>query len=143
VSAATISAVLGKVGGLAAHYSDFDTLTGAASFDEIDFELGSAIIDVDHDGQPRGVLTYVEVTDQDRLQVVGVIDEGDWLEQIDEDVFLSGTYEMRGKDVMRDAYIAREAQLLGASLTLEPANLDARPMRSYSGDLRDAGDRRS
>jgi hypothetical protein len=91
VSAATITAVLGKVGGLAAHYSDFDTLTGAASFDEIDLELGPAIIDVDHDGQPRGVLTYVEVTDQDRLQVVGVIDEGDWLEQIDEAVFLSGT----------------------------------------------------
>jgi hypothetical protein len=50
---------------------------------------------------------------------------------------------MRGKDVMRDAYIAREAQLLGASLTLDPANLDARPLRSYRGDLRDAGDRRS
>jgi hypothetical protein len=144
VSAATISATLGRVAGLAAHYSDYDdSLTAAASFDEIDLELGSAIIDTDHDGKPRGQLVYAEVTDQDRLQVVGVIDEGDWLDELDEPVFLSGTYEMRGNNVRQDFYVAREAQLLGASLTLEPANLDARPLRSYRGDLRDAGDRRS
>jgi hypothetical protein len=142
VSAATISATLGRVGGLAAHYSAFDTLTGAASFDEIDLELGSAMIDADHDGKPRGQLVYAEVGEAGQLQVVGVIDEGDWLAELDEPVFLSGTYEMRGNNVKRDFYVAREAQLLGASLTLEPANLDARPLRWYPGDLRSSADRR-
>jgi hypothetical protein len=50
---------------------------------------------------------------------------------------------MRGKDVQQDCYVAREALLLGVSLTLDPANLDAKPLRWRAGDLRDAGVRRS
>jgi hypothetical protein len=142
MSATTISAVLGKLGGIAEQRSAFGTLTGASSFDDVDLQLGSAMIDADHDQQRRGEIVHAELTEHDQLAVVGVLDEGDWLEEIEEPVFLSGTYEMRGKDVMQDFYVAREAQLLGASLTLEPANLDARPLRWYRGDLRSSADRR-
>jgi hypothetical protein len=141
MSAATITATLGKLGGLSVATDSLGELAGASSFDEVDLELGSAMIDADHDQRRRGEIVRAEIGETGQLAVVAVLDEGDWLAEVEEPVYLSGMYEMRGKDVRRDFYVAREAQLLGASLTLSPANLDARPLRWYRGDLRSSADR--
>jgi hypothetical protein len=141
MSATTISAVLGKLGGIAERRSAFGELTGASSFDDVDLELGSAMIDADHDQRRRGEVVHAEIGETGQLAVVGVLDGGDWLAEVEEPVYLSGTYEMRGKNVMQDFCVAREAQVLGVSVTLSSANLDARPLRWYRGDLRSSADR--
>jgi hypothetical protein len=48
MSATTISAVLGKLGGISAHYNAFGELTDAQAFDDLDGELAGTVLDVDH-----------------------------------------------------------------------------------------------
>ena len=55
------------------------------------------------------------------LNLVGVLDDGGWLDRVDEPIYLSGLYEMRGNNLDGTSYIAREAQLLAAALTLSPS----------------------
>jgi hypothetical protein len=138
---ATIAATVARIGGLADHRS-FGRIVEASSFDDLDLELGSAEIDADHDGKQVGEIVHAELSPEGRLAVVGVLDEGDWLAEVEQPLFLSGTWEMRG-DVRHRCYVAREAQLLGVSLTLSPANLDAQPLSWRPGDVRSESDRRS
>jgi hypothetical protein len=48
---------------------------------------------------------------------------------------------MRGNGVRERSYVAREAQMLAASLTFEPASHEARPLRWRPGDIRERVDR--
>jgi hypothetical protein len=74
---ATISAAIARLGGIAARRSTGGRIVGGSSFDDVDLELGSAMIDVDHDERRRGEITYAELDETDRIRVVGVLDEGD------------------------------------------------------------------
>jgi hypothetical protein len=49
VSATTITAVLGKLGGISAQYDAFGELASAQAFDDLDSELGGVALNVDHD----------------------------------------------------------------------------------------------
>jgi hypothetical protein len=139
---ATIAAVVTKLGGLAERRSASGHLVGASSFDDLDLELGSATIDLDHDPERKvGQVIYAELTPDERLAIVGVV-EGLRFDEIEQPVYASGSYEMRG-DVRTRSFVAREAQLLSVGLTFSPANLEARPLRWRPGDIRDSADRMS
>jgi hypothetical protein len=86
-------------------------MIGAHSFRAIDLRLGSSMIDLDHNGEQVGEIVYVEVTWDDRVQLVGVVRSGEVLDAIDAPVYMSGLWEMRGGGE-GTSYIAREAQLL-------------------------------
>jgi hypothetical protein len=131
----TITAIVAKRG-IAQERSALGRVSGSHSFEDLDLVLGSSAIDVDHDGEKAGEIVFAEITPHDQLAVVGVLDDGAWLIEVEQPVYLSGAYEMRG-DVLHSSYVAREAQLLGCALTLEPANLDAQPLRWREGDIRE------
>jgi hypothetical protein len=138
----TITAVLTRIGETAAHY-DRDRVVDAHAFDSLDLELGGTRIDLDHDPDHEvGQIVYAEISESDQLAIVGVIDDRLDLAAIEQPIYLSGEYEMRG-DVRRRSYIAREAQLLSAGLTLSPAVLGAQPIRQHAGDLRNPSARSS
>jgi hypothetical protein len=120
---------------------------GAHSYDELSVELpdGGITVDADHDpAQPLGQLVYAELGDDDRLRCAVVVD--DWLEPVleEHETFFSPLLEMRGKGIDRsDTYVAREAELLGLSLTTRTKRIGAWPLRWRSGDVRSEVDRYS
>jgi hypothetical protein len=85
-------------------------------------------------------LGYAELGEDDRLRCVAVLDN-DQLTKTDRTVFFSGEFELRG-DVRKPFYVAREAALLGLSLTFSPASLAAQPIKILTGDLRSLVDPR-
>jgi hypothetical protein len=120
--------------------------TGAHSYDSLSLELpdDGVIVDLDHDGEAVGSLVHAELGADDRLRCVAVVDGR--LERAFEEceVFFSPKMAMYGKGIDEsDTYIAREAELLGLSLTLATKRIGAWPLRHRSGDLRSEGDRRS
>jgi hypothetical protein len=56
-------------------------------------------------------------------------------------VFFSGEFEMHGDIDGKAYYIANRASLIGMSLTLSPASLEAQPSSVRAGDLRSSVDR--
>jgi hypothetical protein len=100
-------------------------------------------IDCDHDESLRiGEVAYAEITPQNQLAIVGVV-EADWLDELGErDLFLSGTYFPDATPDRRRSFIVPRATVAGMSLTFGPANIAARPVSWISGDLRESGDRR-
>jgi HK97 family phage prohead protease len=82
-------------------------------------------IDCDHDHQEYGKLIYAELGDDQALRCVAVVD-GD-LTRAEEPVYFSPELELRG-DVDKRICIAREAALVGLSLTHAPATLGAWPV---------------
>jgi hypothetical protein len=130
----TISAVVTKLGGLAERSS----LGGRvrSSFDDLDLSLEDAAIDVDHDPtKEAGSLVYAELGTDERLRVVGVVDEWVATAAAEHDIYVSGIYEHRGR-VRGNSYVAAGSRLLRCSLTLSPASLEAQPLRWRAGDLR-------
>jgi hypothetical protein len=138
---ATIAGVATRVGESAVELNRYGDLVGAHSYKSISLELPAAgvIIDCDHDEQRVGELTYAELRDDGALCCVAVLDN-DRLTEIEEDVFYSPKVELRG-DVNQPFCIAREARLLGLSITFNPATLCAQPIEIRSGDLRSSADR--
>jgi hypothetical protein len=138
----TIWGTASKIGAIAAGYSRWGELVDAHSYDELAVELpeGGVSVDLDHDDQAIGRLVYGEIAEDGRLNCVAVLDD-DTIRQVEQDVFWSPTFVMVG-DVRHRSYIAREAQLLGLSLTLSPATLGAAPIRWREGDVRDPASHR-
>ncbi|MGH3085556.1 MAG: hypothetical protein ACRDNP_16140 [Gaiellaceae bacterium] len=96
-------------------------------------------VDVDHDGQRIGEVVHCELGADDRLRVVAVLDD-DRLASLDAPIYFSPTVELRG-DVDRAVSIAREAVLLGVSVTLQTARVAPTPIAMRAGDIRSSVDR--
>jgi HK97 family phage prohead protease len=137
----TVWGVASKIGEPAAHYNDWGDLTDAHSYRSLALELpGDGVsIDCDHDHVERGRLIYAELGSDQALRCVAVVD-ADQLVGIEEPVYFSPELELRG-DVDKRIYVAREAALLGLSLTFSPATLAAQPVGVRAGDLRRSNDR--
>lgn len=134
----TISATLGKLGGISAHYDALGRLAEAVAFDDLDSELGGVALDVEHSHEHRvGEVVYVEVSPEGQIGLVAVAD-GDWLhEAADESpVYISGEYVTRNRSSAGAIYTAERGALIGAALTWTPARLDARAARLWPGDIR-------
>jgi hypothetical protein len=145
VSATTISAVLGKLGGISAHYDVLGRLESAQAFDDLDDQLGGVTLDIDHNHEPAGEIAYVEVSPEGQLGLVGVVG-GDWLQEAAEEqpVYVSGEFATFNRSSAGSTYIAERAALLSAALTWTPARVgDARPAKLWPGDVRRSSDRRS
>lgn len=91
----TITATIARIGGLARR-SAGSHLLGAASFDDVDLVLGGTGLDVDHGEETVGQIVHLEVDRQDRVHLVGVVD-GLRLGEVDQPVYVSGSWEMRGR----------------------------------------------
>jgi hypothetical protein len=145
MSAMTIWGCASKVGGIAAEVDSSGETIGGHSYDEIALELPAdgVIVDLDHDGEARGSLVYGEIADDDRVNVVAVLEDGRWLDAVEEPIYFSPCMEMVGNGVHERSYIAREAQLLGLALTLSPLTLGAQPIKHLAGDVRNTVDRMS
>jgi HK97 family phage prohead protease len=137
---ATVWGVATKVDGAAAWYNRFGSVTEAHSFRSLALELpdGGIAVDCDHDHQQYGNLVYAELGDDQALRCVAVVD-GD-LTQAEEPVYFSPELELRG-DVDKPICVAREAALLGLSLTFSPATIGAWPVSIRAGDIRRSVDR--
>jgi len=136
----TVWGVATKVGGTSAHYDRLGYLTGAHAYRSLALELpgDGVIIDCDHDHVEVGRLLYAELGEDEALRCVAVVD-GD-LTRAEEPVYFSPELELRG-DVDKSICVAREAAMLGLSLTFSPATIGASPVRVRAGDLRNRVDR--
>jgi hypothetical protein len=145
MSATTISAVLGRLGGISARYDFYGQLVDAQAFDDLDGELGGTTLDVDHNGEQVGELVYVEVSPENQIGLVAVVD-GDWpfTAEAEGPLYISGEYVTRGRSSAGPTYIAKQATLRSAAVTWTPARTgDARAARLWPGDIRSSADRRN
>jgi hypothetical protein len=143
MSATTISAVLGKLGGISAHYNAFGELTDAQAFDELDSELAGTVLDIDHNHEPAGEVVYVEISPENRIGLVAVVD-GEWIHEAanENPVYVSGEYVMRSRSSAGPTYVAELGTLVGAAVTWTPARIgEVRPARLWPGDVRRSSDR--
>lgn len=140
MTATTVWGVATQVNGVAAYYGKWGTLTDAHSYRSLALELppDGVAIDCDHDHEERGRLVYAELGDDDALRVVAVVD-GD-LTGLEQPAYFSAEVELRG-DVGKRYCIAREAALVGLSLTFSPATIGAWPINTRTGDIRRSLDR--
>jgi hypothetical protein len=146
MSATTISAVLGRLGGISAHYNAFGELTDAQAFDDLDSQLAGTMLDADHNHEPVGEIAYVEVSPEGWIGLVAVADPGDWIQEAanENPVYVSGEYVMRSRSSAGPTYVAELGTLVGAALTWTPARVgDVRPARLWPGDVRRSVDRNS
>jgi HK97 family phage prohead protease len=137
----TVYGTATKVGEIAVEQNIVDDVVGAHSFRSLSLELpgDGVIIDCDHDGVEVGWLLYAELGDDEALRCVAVLDN-DQFAAIERPVYFSPQLEMRG-DVDKAFYIAREAAMLGLSVTFETKTLAAQPIKWRAGDLRSSVDR--
>jgi hypothetical protein len=141
----TVSATLGRLGGVSARYDAYGTLAEAVAFDDLDSELGGVALDVDHSHEHRiGEVVYVEVSPEGQIGLVAVAD-GDWIQEAasESPVYISGEYVTRNRSSAGAIYTAERGALIGAAVTWDPARLDARAARLWPGDVRRSIDRRS
>jgi hypothetical protein len=104
-------------------------------------ELLTDAIDLDHNGERVGSVTYVEITPANQLAVVGVLDS-DEITKLEPPVYWSDTYGPSGVHGSRQrSFVVPRARVFGMSLTCQPANTTARAMDWLPGDLRDSTDR--
>jgi hypothetical protein len=104
-------------------------------------ELLTDAIDLDHNGERVGSVTYVEITPASQLAVVGVLDS-DEITKLEQPVYWSGTYGPSGVHGSRQrSFVVPRARVFGMSLTCQPANTTARAVDWLPGDLRDSTDR--
>lgn len=99
---------------------------------------GGLEVDLDHDPQLRvGTASYIEIDENGCMGAVCLIDDGEWLLDLDRHIYFSGSYmsacENRGGHVR----IVHEAVLDGLSLGLHPANTTLQPVRVMRGSIFD------
>jgi len=91
----TVYGVAARLNGVSRPVDSRGRVTGATTIKEFDYELYGHRVNIDHDPTNiAGEIVYAELTDQDRLQLVAVLDR-DWIRHIDRDVYFSGEYDMR------------------------------------------------
>jgi hypothetical protein len=96
-------------------------------------------VDVEHRGAPYvGELVHAELGTDRKLRCVAVLDV-DYTED-DGQLYFSGSYATEEPSSPRVA-IHDRVRLIGLSITDEPGNLDAQPLRSRSGDVRRSPER--
>lgn len=130
--------------GAAATYR-YGQLVEARSYRDLDLELPAdgVEVDCDHDGRRVGELVHCELDDDNRLRAVAVLDTDRLAQAIEEtgaSVYFSPLLEMRGGGD-GTVYIAREASLLGLSITFQTARVGATPVSWCAGDVRSSVDR--
>jgi hypothetical protein len=93
----TVYGVATRVGEAAVEQNSIGRVTGAHSFRSLTLELpgDGVVVDCDHDHQRVGDLVYAELGEDQALRCVAVLDN-DQLARIDEPVYFSGEFEMRG-----------------------------------------------
>lgn len=140
----TVWGVATAAGEPSAHRDRFGQLTDAHMYRRFDPQLPADGIDVDldHDGQQAGTLVYGEVDRAERVNLVSVIDDGDWLLELDRPVYYSPVLDMRGCSGDH-VYVADSATIIGLSLTLTPARVGSTPLKLIGGDIRSRADRGS
>lgn len=133
----------GGPGEISEERSSFGSFLGGHSYRELALELpeGGIEVDADHDEQRLGELAYAEL--RDRLQVVCVLDDDRLAPVLEERaVFFSPLMMMLGKGIdERSSYVARQAEVIGMSVTLDTARIGAQPLSWMRGDLRSSVDR--
>jgi hypothetical protein len=144
--ATTIYGVVQRLGGIVELRNAADRLTGGYAVDDLELGLEDATIDVEHDPElVAGQVIYAEITEQGQFAAVGVL-EGAVAEAvavIGEPLYFSGTYAADGAPADRTrSFVSPSARVLGMSLTVEPANSTAMPLRWKRGDIRRDSDRR-
>jgi hypothetical protein len=139
---ATVWGTASRIGGIAAERDALDRFVSGHSYRDLATELpeDGVALDLAHDGWPIGQLIYSEIADDDRVLAVGVLDDGDWLERVEQPIYFSPQFVMCG-DVRHDTYIADRAELIGLSLTLRTKTLGANPVNWRAGDVRSSSDR--
>jgi hypothetical protein len=91
--------------------------------------------------QRVGTITYAEITRDNQVAVVAVLD-GDELTRIERDTFFSGTFLPAAPYDRRSSFVVDRARLAGVSLTFSPALRSAAwPVGWMPGDGRSAADR--
>jgi hypothetical protein len=138
---ATVFGVVARAGTPVAIRSRSGRTVGAYAIDDYALELEDADIDLDHGGEPVGQVIYAEVSPENQLAVVGVVDGA--LAKIERPVFWSGSYMPDGDHGLRErSAVVPRAKILGLSLTPESANSSARAVSWMPGDVRSSTDRR-
>jgi hypothetical protein len=88
----TVHGVATRLNGIARALDQRGRLIGATTIKELDYELFGHTVTLDHNpADVAGELIYAEMSDQDRLHIVAVLDR-DWIRNADNDVFFSGEY---------------------------------------------------
>ena len=87
---ATVFGVVSQLGAPVEIRSTVGHMTGAYAVDDLELELLGDEIDFDHDGEPVGEIVYAEITPENQLAVVGVLDDGE-IAATDRPVYWSGT----------------------------------------------------
>jgi hypothetical protein len=128
----TVWGIAGRINGISVTTDSYGNVVGGRSFEELDTELGSSMIDLDHNGQHHGDVVYGEITRGGQILLAGVVDL-DLAQLGDRPVYLSGLYEMSECRGNNDAYIAKRAQALSYALNLNPASVEVSPLRSHPG----------
>jgi hypothetical protein len=143
MTAATVFGLACAERDIGAHYRH-GRLASAESFDRLHLTLPADGVPVDlgHDHEPIGRMTFGELDTSGRLRAVAVIDDADWLLGYDGDVFLSPEMLVVGEGVRsRSVSIADVAGLVSLGLTTNPATLAASPLTIVPGDMRRRPDR--
>jgi hypothetical protein len=116
-------------------------LASAHSYRELDLELppDGIRVDLEHRGAPYvGELVHAELGTDRKLRCVAVLDVA--YTEDDGQLYFSGSYAT--EDFVRSRVAIHDrVRMVGLSVTDEPGNLDAQPLRSRSGDVRRSPDR--
>jgi hypothetical protein len=72
-------------------------------------------------------MIYGEVAADARVNIVAVIEDGDWLDRVDEPIYFSTEMAMSGDRIRERSryWVAERAHLLGIALTMDPLTAGA------------------
>jgi hypothetical protein len=141
----TCYGAIAREGDIAATYwPRSGALNTAEVFERMIPELPSSgvAVRVGHGGEVLGQMVYGEVREDGRIDGVAIVHD-DAILRIDTPIYFSAellTAGPRGQ-MTRARAIATHAQLVGLSLTSDPASHGLSALRLRAGDLRDAGHR--
>src|SRR5262245_26682982 len=93
----TIIGTVTRLRGLAATYDAAGRIVGGSTTDDVAHALGGNTITAEHDpDNVAGVIVHAELDDGGRVRVVGVLDN-DRIRDVPEPVYLSGSWDQRGR----------------------------------------------
>lgn len=142
MTALTVWGRASTIGGVSEERSVTGRITGGHSFDDVERKLpiGGVPVNFDHTSQRRGEVAFVEISDSGAVNVVVVLDS-DELSHVEEDIYFSPEWLLRGVGVEESFRVARTAELRSVALTTDPGNHGPRPVRWRTGSILRAADR--